>query len=305
MSRAPYCTINVSNLQSLCTSLLDEVLQIEEDVKLEVTAVLDRNPAEATFLDDATTPQRLVTAHVDISSIVENEKNGSRESVITSRLTAVANGSVLTLFSNAPSNEDDEEEKDPLSSNDVIAELEFDNNIEAVGWSGGGACVIVGDCAGMLHFVTRQGELVFSHRIVPGACNFVDFILQSYEYTCKYSIFLLFFFESHSYSHLCPAFFMLINSQLQRILYNSHDGSFLRLHWICKSPLILIRCTRRTDTHHNSQQWSDRRHCKITCIFGLRHGVCATTGPCSGSVEINFSQMFDSFYIFRVATSPA
>ena len=43
--------------------------------------------------------------------------------------------------------------------------LEFDNNISALCFDPTGACVIVGDTSGYLHFVTSSGSLIFSHQI--------------------------------------------------------------------------------------------------------------------------------------------
>jgi hypothetical protein len=49
----------------------------------------------------------------------------------------------------------------------AVVEMEFENLIQAVCWDDDGACILVGDAAGYLHFVTCEGSLIFSQRILP------------------------------------------------------------------------------------------------------------------------------------------
>lgn len=81
---------------------------------------------------------------------------------------AVGNSCYLTLSSKRLDEVgvDSESESDSDSESDETT-LEFDNIIDALEWDPEGRCVIVGDASGTLHFVTKQGDVVFSHSIVP------------------------------------------------------------------------------------------------------------------------------------------
>lgn len=48
----------------------------------------------------------------------------------------------------------------------LVAELEFDEVIDALAWDPQGSCVLVSQKNGVVHFVTESGNLILSHRIL-------------------------------------------------------------------------------------------------------------------------------------------
>lgn len=69
---------------------------------------------------------------------------------------AIANDNLLSIV--APKSAADSEED--------IADVEFDETIEAVCWGPDASCIIVGDSNGALHFLTPTGDTIFSHGLL-------------------------------------------------------------------------------------------------------------------------------------------
>lgn len=70
---------------------------------------------------------------------------------------AMCTGSILSLYANSATDADN-----------IIADLEFDCELNCVSWDLSGHCLIVTDTAGNLHLVTKDGELLFSKKFVTG-----------------------------------------------------------------------------------------------------------------------------------------
>ncbi len=75
-------------------------------------------------------------------------------------------GSLVTLIDSKASGEDV-----------VIAELEFDQSIIVMCFEPTGSLVVLGDSAGSIHFVTTQGLLVYSKRVIQGSTQSMPLLL--------------------------------------------------------------------------------------------------------------------------------
>jgi len=80
-------------------------------------------------------------------------------------LVAVGHQCCLTISINPRSKNGKDADEDDEEAEETS--LEFDEPIDALEWDPEGRCLIVGDASGTLHFVTREGEVVFSHGILP------------------------------------------------------------------------------------------------------------------------------------------
>ena len=69
---------------------------------------------------------------------------------------AVGVGNVLTIIKKQCCN----------NGSKSVCDLEFDEGIDAMCWSECGISLIVGDQRGFLHFVTRDGDVIFSHGLL-------------------------------------------------------------------------------------------------------------------------------------------
>ena len=78
---------------------------------------------------------------------------------VCSNYVAVAVGSILTI-TNRVGNAQTEKE------NSGSCDIEFDECIEAMCWSSNGNSLIVGDQKGCLHFLTSDGDVLFSHGLL-------------------------------------------------------------------------------------------------------------------------------------------
>jgi len=84
----------------------------------------------------------------------ETSNEGQQPCVVTAEtaaLCAVGIGNVLTIV-----------KRDDASSTDI----EFDAPLQALCWSVDGAGLVVGDERGSLHFVTPDGDVLFSHGLL-------------------------------------------------------------------------------------------------------------------------------------------
>ena len=112
----------------------------------------------------------------DCSSLPEDSSSSSRWSAATNKFeqcivddkgsntaccsnyVALAVGSILTITNRVGNTS----EKEKNGSCDI----EFDEVIEAMCWSGNGNSLIVGDQKGCLHFLTSDGDVLFSHGLL-------------------------------------------------------------------------------------------------------------------------------------------
>jgi hypothetical protein len=87
----------------------------------------------------------------------DNNNSGSIPVVSTSIDTvAVGAGNVLTIIKKNYS----------AHESKSVCDIEFDEGIDALCWSACGVSLIVGDQRGFLHFVTRDGDVIFSHGLL-------------------------------------------------------------------------------------------------------------------------------------------
>ena len=94
----------------------------------------------------------------NLNGVIEQDDNsGSIPVTSTSDDTvAVGVGNVLTLIKKDNNGNDSKS----------VCDIEFDEGIDALCWSECGVSLIVGDQRGFLHFVTRDGDVIFSHGLL-------------------------------------------------------------------------------------------------------------------------------------------
>ena len=112
----------------------------------------------------------------DCSSLFDDSSSLSRWSAVTNKFeqcvvddkgsitavcstyVAVAVGSILTITNRVGNTSENE--------NGGSCDIEFDEGIEAMCWSGNGNSLIVGDQKGCLHFLTSDGDVLFSQGLL-------------------------------------------------------------------------------------------------------------------------------------------
>lgn len=86
-------------------------------------------------------------------------------SIASNNLLCLGVGSCLTLVQC----EENESGVIPSSVLDDMIDIEFEHDIASMCWGSNGACLLIADVSGMLHFVApSSGTILFSHRVIPG-----------------------------------------------------------------------------------------------------------------------------------------
>ena len=105
--------------------------------------------------------QRFEVEHSD----TQDPAGSKNDACLFDKTLALGNGSCcLTLI-----NIENSSSADLNSSQDpVIAEIEFDHQVDALCWEPDGRCLVASDRSGTIHFITRDGVLVYSRRVFQG-----------------------------------------------------------------------------------------------------------------------------------------
>jgi hypothetical protein len=82
---------------------------------------------------------------------------------------AVANGRCLSMINLKSSADEDL----------IVAEIEFDNEIDAICWNPEGSVLVIADSSGTIHFVTQEGSLVYSRKMFQGTVKFTMLLCES------------------------------------------------------------------------------------------------------------------------------
>ena len=53
---------------------------------------------------------------------------------------------------------------------EYVTELEFEGCIQCMAWDPSGSCILVAQSNGIIHFVSREGKVILSHRVLSRKC---------------------------------------------------------------------------------------------------------------------------------------